>query len=172
MIKRCYIGGVSLVDVLTDPRGAAHSAGQLIANDVALPKVSKPRRSEALRVEARRRIHEALGGSPKQRLVPFPEFARLLEVSTGYLLYREPVLSKTYIQDYKRQLQIENNSRMRNAKKELIQGGAFLRYLNGDFRTQDELVDHLNHLCGVQKRVARQLISEAQKSHREIGKAR
>jgi hypothetical protein len=164
MIKRCYVGGVSLVNLLTDPKGAAHAAGQLIEGDASLPSVLRPRRSEELLVEARRRLNEALLGLPKQQLVSFQEFARLLGVSTGYLLYREPVLSKVYIENFKRQLRIENKRRKREAEKELTLGGAFLRYLSGDYRSQDELVDHLNHYCGVQKRVARMLISEMQKT--------
>ena len=99
MIKRCYLSGVSLVDVLADPKGAAHSAGQLIANDVDLPSLVKPRQSEKVLAEARRRLLEVLSSLPKQGLVSFPEFARSLGVSKGFLIYREPVLSKVYIEE-------------------------------------------------------------------------
>ena len=168
MLKRCHISGVKLIDVLSDPIGAAHSIGLLIADNTPLPTLAKPRRSEELLSDVRRRLIEALANFPSQPLVPLPEFARSLGVSVGFINYRVHSLNKVYKEEYKRQVREEKKKRKRLAKAELTHGRAFLRYMAGEFRSQDELVDYLCERCHVRKNVARLLVGEVQKTHLRI----
>jgi len=89
----------------------------------------------------------------------------MLGVSPGFLRYREPALSQVYIYEHKRQVTRENRKRKKLAKVELTMGGALLRYLSGQYRSQDDLVDHLNVKFDVQKHVARLLVSDALRIH-------
>lgn len=168
MLKRCHVSGVKLIDVLSDPIGAAHATGLLIEDDIRLPNLTKPRRAEELLSNVRRSLIEAIANFPKQPLVPLSEFARSLGVSQGFLNYREHSLSKVYKEEYKRQVREENKRRKRLAKAELTHGRAFLNYVAGEFRSQDELVDHLCVRCNVKKHVARLLVAEVQKTHIRI----
>ena len=168
MLKRCHVAGVRLPDVLADPHGAAKAAGQLLIDHQALPNSPKPRRSPEMLKQVRLRLIEAISEYPQRPLVAFTEFARALGVSKGFLSYREPVLSKVYKQEYKAQVRQANKQHKRQAKAELTEGRAFLRYLAGEFRSQDELVDHLHSNFEVKKRVARLLISEVLKTHARI----
>jgi hypothetical protein len=157
-----------LIDVLSDPQGAAHAAGTLIFDDYGLPKDRKPLRDPELHRVARKLLLDAIAGLPLRPLVAFREFASELGVSTGFLRYREPALSKVYVEEHKRQVSCDNRKRKRQAKVELTFGGALLRYLTGDFRSQDELVDHLHGCFNVQKHVARLLVSEALRIHARL----
>jgi hypothetical protein len=168
MLKRCHVAGVKLPDVLSDPRGAAKAAGQLLIDHQALPSSPKPRRSPELLKQVRLRLIEAISEYPERPLIAFTEFAQALGVSKGFLSYREPVLCKVYKQEYSAQVRQVNKQHKRQAKAELTKGRAFLRYLAGEFRSQDELVDHLHSNFEVKKRVARLLINEVLKTHARI----
>lgn len=168
MLKRCHVAGVKLPDVLVDPRGAAKAAGQLLIDQHALPSSRKPRRSPEMLKQVRLSLIEAISEYPERPLIAFTEFAQALGVSKGFLSYREPVLCKVYKQEYNAQVRQVNKQHKRQAKAELTEGRAFLRYLAGEFRSQDELVDHLNSNFAVKKRVARLLINEVLKTHARI----
>lgn len=168
MLKRCHVAGVRLPDVLVDPRGAAKAAGQLLIDHQALPGSPKPRRSPEMLKNVRLRLIEAISEYPEKPLIAFTEFAQALGVSKGFLHYRETILCKVYKQEYKAQIRVANKQRKRQAKAELTEGRAFLRYLAGEFRSQDELVDHLHLNFKVKKRVARLLITEVLKTHARI----
>lgn len=161
MLRRCLESGVRLSDVLTDPRGAALAAGELIFDNYGLPKEKRESRGQDLHRLARNLLIEALAGLPLRPIVSFKKFADELGVSPGFLRYREPALSKVYIFEHKRQVARENRMRKRLAKVDLTMGGALLRYLSGQYRSQDELVDYLNVTFDVQKHVARRLVSDA-----------
>jgi len=165
MLRRCHEAGVRLIDVLSDPQGAAHAVGELFFDEYGLPKDRKLRRDPELHQAARKLLLDAIAGLPHQPLVSFREFANELGVSTGFLRYREPALSKVYVEEHRFQVSRDNRKRKRQAKIELTFGGAFLRYLTGDFRSQDELVDHLHGHFNVRKHVARLLVSEALRCH-------
>lgn len=168
MLKRCHVAGVRLPDLLVDPRGAAKAAGQLLIDHQALPNSPKPRRSPEMLKKVRMCLVEAISEYPEKPLVAFTEFARSLGVSKGFLSYREPVLCKVYKQEYAAQIRLSNKRRKRQAKAELTEGHAFLRYLAGEFRSQDELVDYLHSNFEVKKHVARLLIAEVLKTHARI----
>lgn len=168
MLKRCHVAGVRLPDLLADPYGAAKAADHLLIDHQALPTSPRPRRSPELLKQVRLRLIEAISEYPEKPLIAFTEFAQTLGVSKGFLAYRAPVLCKVYKQEYAAQIRLINKQRKRQAKAELTEGRAFLRYLAGEFRSQDELVDHLHLNFGVRKRVARLLIDEVLKTHARI----
>lgn len=91
----------------------------------------------------------------------FVDFAKSLNVSGGYLRHREPILTRIYIEEFKRQETRARRMIKRLAKSELTYGGALLRYTNGEIKSQDQLVDHLHVRTGVKKHVARLLISQS-----------
>jgi hypothetical protein len=168
MLKRCHVAGVKLPDVLADPYGAANAAGQLLIDSHPLPRGIKPRRTPEVVKHARMRLIEAISEYPEKPLISFAAFAQSLGVSKGFLSYREPVLCKVYKEEYATQVRQANKNRKRQAKAELTLGRAFLRYLGGEFRSQDELVDYLHTNFGVKKHVARLLVSEVLKTHLRI----
>lgn len=111
---------------------------------------------------------EAIAEYPEKPLVAFTAFAQALGVSEGFLAYQSPVLCKVYKQEYKAQVCKVNKQMKRRAKAELTDGRALLRYLAGEFRSQDDLVDHLLLNFEVKKHVARLLVSEVLKTHARI----
>jgi hypothetical protein len=168
MLKRCHVAGVKLPDVLADPYGAANAAGRLLIDSHPLPQGIKPRRTLEVVKHARMRLIEAISAYPEKPLISFAAFAQSLGVSKGFLSYREPALCKVYKEEYAAQVSQANKSRKRQAKAELTHGRAFLRYLGGEFRSQDELVDYLHASFEVKKHVARLLVSEVLKTHLRI----
>ncbi len=168
MLKRCHVAGVKLADVLTDPRGAAHIAGSLALDELMLPKCDKPRRAQDVCTEAKTSLLNAIAGLPEKPLVSFPEFAKSLGVSKGFLRYRQPALCKVYVEEFRRQVRETNKLRKRQAKTELTLGGAMLAYIGGKFRSQDDLVDHLHANFLVKKHVARLLVSDVLRTHERL----
>jgi len=168
MLKRCHVAGVKLPDVLTDPYGAASAAGRLLIDSQPLPHGIKPRRTPEVVKHARLRLIEAISEYPEKPLISFVAFAQSLGVSKGFLGYREPALCKVYKEEYATQVRRANRNKKRQAKAELTHGRAFLRYLGGEFRSQDELVDYLRTSFEVKKHVARLLVTEVLKTHLRI----
>jgi hypothetical protein len=167
MLKRCQISGVRLVDVLTDPWGAAHAAGEFAFKAYGIPATTKPRRSTDVLADARRSLIDALA-DPSNRLDSFSAFSQKLGVSQGFLRYRFRALSKIYIEEHERQRVQEAKRVKRKARDYLSSGGAFLKYLMGDFPSQDHLVDDLSSSCLVQKHVARLLVKNAVARHLKL----
>jgi uncharacterized protein (DUF983 family) len=117
MLKRCHRSGVKLIDVLSDPLGAAHTAGLLLAENLELPISWKPRRTEEIIREVKACLIDAVANFPERPLIPFAEFARNLCVSKGFLLY-----SRLYARSTSR------NTRDSFVKK--IRGASATRKLN------------------------------------------
>lgn len=168
MLKVCHSTGVRLADVLADPKGAAHAMGLLVADDFGTPTTIKPCRGEGVVADARQHLREAILAASTQELVPFSEFACRLGLSKGFLRYQEPKLCKVYVEEYRWQRRKEVERRTGLAKRELSVGKAFRRYLLGEFRSQDDLVDYIHEFSGAHKHVIRRLILAMSEDQRKI----
>jgi hypothetical protein len=83
-------------------------------------------------------------------------------------VYQEPKLCKVYVEEYRWQRRKEVERRTGLAKRELSVAKAFRRYLLGEFRSQDDLVDYIHEFSGAHKHVIRRLILAMFEDQRKI----
>jgi hypothetical protein len=96
MLKRCHVTGVPLLEVIEDPRSAAHRVGEFEFVRHNLTAKVRPRRPIELAGVIRQTLVEQLARPESEALPSFAGLARILEVTTGYIRYREPVLVAQY----------------------------------------------------------------------------
>lgn len=167
MLKRCHLSGVRLVDVLTDPRGAARVAGQLAYSGFNLPATLKPRRVPEVAKRVHRHLVRAIARPEGTPFVSLSALAESLGVSKGFIRYQEPVLSKAYIARAQAWI-TGHRKRMKRLARALLIAGPMHAYLAGEIKSQDDLVDHLCAETGVRKHVARLLVSDALSRHAKL----
>jgi hypothetical protein len=167
MLKRCHLSGVKLVDVLTDPLGAASVAGQLAYSSFELPNTLKPRRTPEVAKKVRAHLVRAIAQPEGTPFVPLSVLAESLGVSKGFIRYREPVLSQAYMARAQAWISGHRKHTKRLARALLV-SGPMRAYLAGQIKSQDDLVDHLCAETGVRKHVARLLVSQALGRHAKL----
>jgi hypothetical protein len=171
MLKRCHLTGAKLVDVLTDPHGAARAAGELEYMKHDIPATVRRRRPAEAAALVRTRLIEEIAQPPDNSLSPFSTLAKSLGVSTGFIRYREPLLCAAY----NRRVRIQNclfaNQKRSEVRRALV-GGALAAYLAGHFSSQDELVDHICTAHEARKHVVRRQVAWAIKEAGARGRVR
>ncbi|WP_425494543.1 hypothetical protein [Lysobacter auxotrophicus] len=96
LLKKAFTAGVRLVDLLTDPEGAAMIAGQLFYDRHQLPVSIRPNHGERIREEMELKLKEQLLRPASEVIPPLREIAKHLGVSESYIRRQVPTLVKKY----------------------------------------------------------------------------
>lgn len=158
MLKRCHLSGIGIVDVLTDPLGAARVAGELIFRKHRVGTIGRPRHSAEAAQFVREHILHELDEGPEIELVPLAALARHLGVSTGFIRYHEPELCVQYGE----RIRVQNctlYARKMSTVAKWLRSGVLNRYFGSWGGGKKALVRHVCEVHGIGKNVARRMVS-------------
>lgn len=85
LLSKSYMSGVSVVDLLRDPQGAAKVAGNLVPDRNMVPAATRVQHENGLEEEVRKMLESYLSGPPTEKLPSLRMIARLSGVSTSYI---------------------------------------------------------------------------------------
>jgi len=96
MLRRAHAAGVTVLQVLEDPAGAATVAGQLIFDERAIVATARVRHSVEVIAEVRRAMQLELKKPFSEQIPPIKKLASRCGVSAGFVRYRLPGLFRCY----------------------------------------------------------------------------
>ena len=160
MFKRAAACGLSVVDMLLDPRMAARVAGEFEFLQAELPTTAKPRRPpEAAAIVAGEM--DRLIKSEKQTEIPsLKELARSLGVSEGFIRHHHPSLVQQYAKARMRFTAMRRTRSLKAMDFELNRE-LLAKYRSKRISSHDEIVQILIQRCNVGKYLARWALKRA-----------
>lgn len=96
MLRRAHAAGVTVLQILEDPRGAATAAGQLIFDEYAIAATARVRRPAEVIAEVRRAIQLELKKPRSEQIPQIKKLASRCGVSEGFIRHRLPRLVDLY----------------------------------------------------------------------------
>jgi len=160
MLRSTHATGVRLIDVLTDPVGAAAVAGGNLVDRVDGRSVRGPHKPQCVIESCGRRLRAELAKGDGENIPGLRKLANEMQVGTGFLRYRFPELVDTYLQrrsQQRRHFIAERSKKMKMA----LDSGLLLAFPSARYPTQESLAYAVMKACGVGRRVARIAVLEA-----------
>lgn len=154
LLKASHATGVSLLEVLTDPRQAAAKAGGLGLSTYTPPAVPHPHHDKAKLRRMELKMRGLLVRPLSEHLPSLAKLAAEFGVTTGCILHRNPKLHNQYMAR-RAELRLYRRENMTSAVRLALSKGLFANYMDRTFPSQDALVDELCHQCKVGKYFAR-----------------
>ena len=96
MLRKAHAAGVTVLQILGDPKGAATAAGQLIYDHNAIAATAKIRHPSEVVEDVRNAMLAQLENVRSVRITRLAELANCCGVSEGYVRYHLPALVKRY----------------------------------------------------------------------------
>jgi len=96
MLRKAQAAGVTVLQILEDPEGAATAAGQLIFDRNAIAAKARIRHPSAVVEDVRNAMLAQLEKPRSEQIQRLAELANSCGVSEGYLRYHLPALVKRY----------------------------------------------------------------------------
>ena len=116
LLKKAYVTQCSVVSILTDPLGAAFSAGTLVGDASLMPRTQRPRQPSEVLPYVEQTLRELIAQPLSQPIPPLPRLAQELGVSQGYIRHRLPTLVLQY-----QHRRISASSTITSLKRQAIQ---------------------------------------------------
>ncbi|WP_454828073.1 TniQ family protein [Pseudoxanthomonas wuyuanensis] len=114
LLSKSYASGVSVVDILQDPEGAAKAAGDLVLDRNEMPVETRVQHGDELLQEVRGELESHLTRSLTEKVPSLRALARSKGVSTSYIWRHFPRLAEKY-QSHKRAAEAKNAWALRAA---------------------------------------------------------
>lgn len=154
MLKKSFASGVPLIQILSDPVGAASAAGQLVFDRADIPIEARPRHPKEVREEVEKAFSEMLAKARGEMIPRLRDLARTVGVSEGYVRHRFPDLVRKY-QSRRRAANVHRTNLKQAACLQEIRNVLTSDSLSYLLLNMKKLEDHLVEVSGCSYPLAR-----------------